>query len=245
VSLLGRIRSALSAKVNDALDRAADPQKALDRAIAELEAANQEARKELLAYKTNVKQLDSELSRLDEAIALWEQRAMDAVRGGDDALAKDALGEKRRFEVERLRVRRERDELAGSAVQLNRGRKEVETRLRLLKLRKGTLAQQIAAARTGNVGLADERLWERMARAEERIDEQAIAAEVDQLLAEDEPGSGRGIAELAKAAKAAEADDALAALKQKMAAGDKPLRAAGGAANALPAADTAKNKGSK
>jgi hypothetical protein len=79
------------------------------------------------------------------------------------------------------------------------------------------MAQQIAAARAGGQVFGDDKgVWERMQRAEERIEEQAIAAEVDELLGMEETDSSEALAALEASARSVGADDALAQLKAKM-----------------------------
>jgi phage shock protein A len=217
MSLLGRIKSALSAKANAALDKAIDPEKEMDMAIAELEDTNLEARKELLSYKTTKKQIEQDIAVCDEKIAKWEERAMEAVKFGDDELAKEALTKKRELEVSRKEMIRDRNEADSYAIQLNKSRKLVETRLKILKLKRGTMAQQIAAARAGGQVFGDDGgVWEKMKRAEERIEEQAIAAEVDELLGMEEAQSGEALAALESQTKEVGAESALAELKAKM-----------------------------
>jgi phage shock protein A len=217
MSLLGRIKSALSSKANAAIDSATDPQKEMDQVIRELEQTQIEARKELLSYKSSEKQIAQDIAAVDEKIAKWEQRAMEAVKLGNDELAKQALVEKRRLESDKASMIRDRNEAASYAIELNRSRKQVETRLQIIKLKKGTMAQQIAAARAGGQVFGDDKgVWERMQRAEERIEEQAIAAEVDELLGMEETDSSEALAALEASARSVGADDALAQLKAKM-----------------------------
>ncbi len=219
MSLLGRIKNALSTKANEALDKAIDPQKEMDLIIAELEETNLEARKELLGYKTTAKRMQQDIDAVEAKIARWEERAMEAVKSGNDELAKEALLEKRQLEHERKSLIADRNEAASYAIELNRSRKQVETRLQILKLKKGTMAQQIAAQRTGgNIFGDDNGVWERMAKAEERIEEQAIAAEVDELLGMDDGSSQQAALQaLETQTNTLGADNALAQLKAKMA----------------------------
>lgn len=224
MSLLGRIKSALSSKANAALDKAIDPEKEMDMAILELEETNLEARKELLSYKTTKKQIEQDIAVCDEKLAKWEERAMEAVTLGDDGLAKEALTEKRRLEASRKEMIRDRNEADTYAIQLNRSRKLVETRLRILKLKKGTMAQQIAAARAGGAVFGDDNgVWDRMKRAEERIEEQVIAAEVDELLGMEDGPSSEALAALESQTRELGADSALAELKAKMDSDKKEL----------------------
>ncbi|HTM20206.1 MAG TPA: PspA/IM30 family protein [Kofleriaceae bacterium] len=178
------IFSKISKKANAALDKAIDPEKQVDLMIFELEAQKKKALEELISYKATAKQMDQDIAKQDEKAAHWEQQAMRAVKAGNDELAKQALAEKKRALQEKARIVKDRDEALGYAVQLNRSRKAFETRLQILKLKKGTLATQLAASRsaTGNVFGHDDEVWDRLERAAEKIDDEAIRMEVDAAL---------------------------------------------------------------
>lgn len=217
MSLLGRLKQALAAKANAAIDKATDPQKEMDLIIADLDEQVLAAKKELLGYKTTEKQLSKDLEACEAKIAAWEKRAMEAVRHSDDELAKEALREQQRLKAQRQDIMKDRNEARSYAIELNRSRKAVETKLQILKLKRGTMAQQLATARSGgNVFGDDNGVWERMQQAEDRIEEQAIAAEVDELLGLDDGAGKSTMAALESQSKVVEADVALAELKAKM-----------------------------
>jgi phage shock protein A len=223
VGLFSRIKNGVSSRANAALDKAIDPEKEIDMAILELEEQRKKALAELLAYKTTAKQMDQDLERHAAKIGEWEKRAMLAVSAGDDHAARQALREKKNCEVEAIKIRRDKMEAAGYAVELNKSRKAFEVRLQTLKLRKGTLASQIAAARAGGDLLGqDGKLFERFQAAEERIDQVAIESEVDAAMRGDVLTAGDAefdqklLAATGGQALGAGADDALAALKAKM-----------------------------
>lgn len=221
MGFFSRIKSTISSKANSALDKAIDPEKELDMAIAELEEGRKKALQELVTYKATAKQLDNDIAKYRNKAAEWEKRAMAAVKAGDDEAAKAALREKKLAEQEAEKIERDKLEAASYAVQLNKSRKEFETKLQMLKLRKGTLATQIAAARAGggDVFGNDSSVWDKFARAEERIDQEAIESEVDAAMRGEEADARLFDAKLAALpAAAADADDALAKLKEKMAA---------------------------
>lgn len=212
-----RIKDAVSSKANAALDKAIDPAKELDLKIQELEAAHKVALQELVSYRASMKTMEQEIAKLTERATKHEQRAVAAVKAGDDELARRCLKEVKETRAELERVTRDRDEVAGHAVQLNRSRKELEPKLQMLKLRKGTLATQLAAARSGSgdpLGL-DSEPFDRLAAAEEKIDGDAAMLEAEQALE-----GGAAPAELEGRLLTAEAshggEDALAELKAKM-----------------------------
>ena len=210
-------------ETSSALDKAIDPAKELEMAILELEEGRKKALAELLSYKTTAKQLDQDIAKQRAKAAEWEKRAMLAVKAGDDEAAKLALREKKTAEAEAVKIERDKHEAASYAIQLNKSRKEFETKLQMLKMRKGTLATQIAAARSagGDAFGNDSSVWDKFQRAEERIDAEAIESEVDAAMRGEEEAVKAGFdAKLAAvagvAALEAAPDDALAKLKAKM-----------------------------
>lgn len=241
MGIFSRIKGTISSKANAAIDKAIDPEKEIEMAIAELEDGRKKALAELISYKATAKQLDNDLEKHRAKAAEWERRAMLAVKAGDDEAARTALREKRASEAEAARIERDKHEAASYAIQLNKSRKEFETKLQMLKMRKGTLATQLAAARApgGDAFGNDSSVWDRFKAAEDRIDQEAIETEVDAAMRGEEVEAKAFDAKLAAAAGAAGlpagtdgSDDALAQLKDKMAeqkaARQKQLEAAPG-----------------
>jgi phage shock protein A len=191
MGIFGRMKRAVKSKANAAIDKAIDPSKEIDMAILELEEQQTAARKELLAYKTSAKTMEQDITALEQKAVTWERRAMAAVRKGDDTLARQCLVEQKQCMSQLAAVKRDRDEAAGYAVELNRSRKKVETQLQILKLKKGTIATQLAAARsgTGNAFGFDNDAFDRLDKAEEKIDNEAIAAELDAAMEGDALGA--------------------------------------------------------
>lgn len=241
MGIFSRIKDGLSNKANAAIDKAIDPAKEIEIAIQELEDGRKKALTELVSYKATAKQLEADVEKHKAKAAEWERRAMLAVKAGDDEAARVALREKRASEAEAAKVERDKHEAASYAIQLNKSRKEFETKLQMLKMRKGTLATQLAAARSpgGDAFGNDSSVWDRFKLAEDRIDSEAIATEVDAAMRGEEAEVKAFDAKLAAAAGTAglladpDGDDALARLKDRMAeqkaARQKQLEAAASA----------------
>src|SRR5262245_25849881 len=149
MGIFSKIKNGISSKASAALDKAIDPEKELEMAILELEDGRKKALAELVSYKAMAKKLDGDMEKHRTKALEWEKRAMLAVKVGDDDAARTALKEKKAAEAEAAKIERDKHEAASYAIQLNKSRKEFETKLAVLKLRKGTLATQIAAARSG------------------------------------------------------------------------------------------------
>jgi phage shock protein A len=224
MGIFSRIKSGISSRANAAIDKAIDPEKEIEIAIVELEAGRKKAMAELVSYRATAKQLDIDIEKHRAKAGEWERRAMLAVKAGDDEAAKVALREKKAAESEAARIERDKHEAASYAIQLNKSRKEFETKLQMLKMRKGTLATQLAAARSpgGDAFGNDPSVWDRFKIAEDRIDSEAIATEVDAAMRGEEASAAHEFdMKLSKIAGTGGAlpapDDALAKLKDKMA----------------------------
>ncbi|MBX3157250.1 MAG: PspA/IM30 family protein [Deltaproteobacteria bacterium] len=226
MGIFSRIKGGISSKANAALDKAIDPEKELDMAILELEDGRKKALQELITYKATAKTLDADMERYRAKATEWERRAMIAVKAGDDEAAKTALKEKKNAEAELVKIERDKHEAASYAIQLNKSRKEFEIKLQVLKLRKGTLATQIAAARSANGDAFgnDSSVWDKFKAAEDRIDSEAIETEVDAAMRGEDADAHMFDAKLAAAQSSAGLlaapggpEDALAKLKEKMA----------------------------
>lgn len=231
MGIFSKIKQGLSSRANAAIDKAVDPAKELEMAILELEEGRKKALAELVSYKASAKMMEADVAKHRAKAADWERRAMLAVKAGEDDAARTALREKKACEVEAAKVERDKHEAAGYAIQLNKSRKEFETKLALLKMRKGTLATQITAARSagGDAFGNDPGVWDRFAAAEDRIDQQAIETEVDAAMRGEAAADAVLEAKILKAGLAAGGpgaplalpggpDDALAQLKAQMAA---------------------------
>jgi phage shock protein A len=223
MGIFSRIKGSITQKANAAIDRATDPAKEIDLAIAELEDQRKKALAELISYKANAKQMENDIEKHRAKAAEWESRAMSAIKAGDDELAKRALREKKAAEAEIEKISRDRNEAAGYAAQLNKSRKEFETKLQMFKLRKGTLATQLAAARSGGGDAFgnDPSVWDRFDAAEDKIDRAAAESEVDAAMRGEDEDARDFDLKLAQVAgkdalPASPADDALAQLKQKL-----------------------------
>lgn len=225
MGLFDRMKRSAKSKANAAIDKARDPEKELEQAILELDETHKAALKELLSYKASAKKMEQDLEREEKRSEEWERRAMAAVKAGDDELAKKALQERQSSLAEVKKIKHDRDEAASYAIQLNRSRKTAEQKLRMLKLRKGTLATKLRAAETGSVLGVNNELFDKFAAAENAIDDEAIEAEVQAAMDGEDFDAADFDRQLRLSggdpgAAAADADgsDPLEALKAKMAA---------------------------
>jgi phage shock protein A len=188
--------------------------KALAGTILELEDARRAATAELIQFKAGEKQMAARIAELDGEVAAWQRRAEQAVLAGDDELAREALARKAELAAERERVQADRAEQVRYAQELLRGRRELDAKLQMLKLREGSVAAGIAAAQPGGNPFATEGgAWDRFEDAERAIEEESVLGE---LAGEELDQAALAQQKVRQQGHAARAEDALEALKRKM-----------------------------
>jgi phage shock protein A len=231
---MGRV---ISSNFNALLDAAEDPTVSLGQTLRDMQEQLRLAKSELVRAVAAERRLKSKIEELDEELARWEKRAELAVESGDDALAMEALRQKRRVASERERTEQLRLQQRGNALEMKSAWEGMRHKFRDFSARKSTIAAQVTQAKAGggveNLGGGGEAFAEFRA-IEDRIDgvDDVVDAqrEVDQMLAVGARSGGMTrqevelrFAELeGRTAGAAEADSSpeldseLAELKQKL-----------------------------
>jgi phage shock protein A len=203
------------------------------------------ARSEVVGCVAAEKQLKRRVDELDQEVEKWAARAELAVKGGDDALAREALLQRRRADADRDGAEAQRAEQRGTALELKAALQRMERKLQEFELRKGTLATRAEQVRAGGgvealgkqgagPGVFDEfrRMEDRIAHIEDTREAQG---ELDAVLDKGGPG-GLSPAEVEAKFRALEAaaagqgsvgtavrsevDEELSALKKKIRIGN-------------------------
>ena len=97
MGIFTRFRDIISSNINAMLDRAEDPEKLIQLMIREMEDTLVELKASCAAVIAGRKKLQRRLGDIRSREDYWEDRARLAVDKGRDDLAREALGEKRRF----------------------------------------------------------------------------------------------------------------------------------------------------
>lgn len=150
MGLLERLRQLIASNVNALFDSLTDPGAAIDELIANMEAAAREARDEVKAALTEEKRAQRHRETTHKSIAEWGARAARAVTAGDDALAREALSQQQllKEEVERLDAEAHKSQL--EMAELERGLRELDVKIRVVKARKETLKEVMRARARGS-----------------------------------------------------------------------------------------------
>ena len=138
----------ISSNFNALLDKAEDPKKSIEQTLEEMRDQIKAARQEVVRSVAAEKQLRKKTEELDAEIEKWAKRAELAIRHDDDALAKEALLQKKRLTGERDRAEALRAEQRGNALEMKNELERMEQKVEELSARKATIiarAQQVKA----------------------------------------------------------------------------------------------------
>jgi len=240
MGIFARVAQVMSANFNALIDKADDPRKSLDQTLLEMREQILAARREVVGSVASEKQLKKKVEELDHEVEKWSARAELAVRNDDDALAREALLQKRRAVGERDRAEAQRGEQRAAALEMKDALENMERKVKEFELRKGTIAARAQQAKAGGGGAeglgkvgGGASAFDEFRRMEDKIEtaEHTVLAqsEVDAALAPPSP-TGMSPAEVEAKFRAlesgasadpakpqkSEVDDELSALKKKI-----------------------------
>lgn len=228
MGIFDRMGKVISSNVNALLDKAEDDRKLLELNLDEMGEQLRAGKGEVVAALGAEKQLKKRVEELRAETEKWEKRAELALKAGDEALAREALKQKKRVSTDAESAERMRAEQEAQAARMKGELERMEQKLDELKARKGTIVAKAAQARApGGEGLGTKgggpNAFENFRRMEERIDHREAEAsamqEVDAALHDGPPAQDleAKFRELEKGgAGSSEIDDELAALKKRI-----------------------------
>jgi phage shock protein A len=202
MGIFDRMGRVISANFNALLDRAEDPKKSIELTLSEMKDQIKAARQEVVRSVAAEKQLKKKVDELDKDVEKWERRAELAVRHSDDALAREALVQKKRVTGERDRAEALRAEQRSNALEMKAELERMEQKVDELTARKGTL---IARAEQAKAGGGTEAMGKKgpgpsafneFRRMEDQIEAVETAAQAQQEV--DEALTGRGPAGMSR-----------------------------------------------
>lgn len=147
MGIFSRLNRVIKSNLNALIDQAEDPDKMIGQTVADMKSALQRARKELIEAMGSAKRLENKERDLEQEARDWEDKAVLALEGGDEDLAREALRRKARSLKEARTVRARAAEQATAAEAMKAHLERVEQKLDDLKARRKTLAAQVRRAR--------------------------------------------------------------------------------------------------
>jgi phage shock protein A len=191
MGIFDRMGKVISSNMGALLDKAEDDKKLIELTVEEMAVQIKNARQEVISAVAAEKQLKKKVDALDEEVEKWDKRAELALKGSDEALAREALKQKRRCMSERDAAEKARVEARNQALEMKEELERMEAKLEEVKMRKGTIAARASQARGGGgaEGLGTRggsSAFEGFRKLEEKIEgreqESAAMAEVEEAL---------------------------------------------------------------
>lgn len=224
MGIFDRMNRVLKSNLNGMVDAAEDPGKLIDQTVIDMEAELKRARQDLVTQLGTAKRLEKKSIEQDEEVQGWENKAVLALKSGDEDLAREALKMKHKAKQTKDTLKRQADGAATAASNLQTTLETVEQKIEDLKARKVTLAAQVRRARdtTGNVGGGAGRFGsgalDDLDRLTGRIDQLEAEVEAGAVLDEDPKRADveRRFRELEKKSGGVAVEDELSALKKKL-----------------------------
>ncbi len=231
MGIFDRMGKVISSNMNSLLDKAEDDKKLLELNVDEMDAQLKRGRQDVISAVAAEKQLKKKVEQLTEEAQKWEKRAELALKTGDEALAREALKQKKRVTGEVEATEKARENQRDQALSMKAELERMEQKLEEIKLRKNTIAARASAAK-GQDGLGargGSNAFENFRKMEEKIEgreaESSAMNEVEEALGtgasakdleakfrdlEREVGGGK------KGEAASDVEDELAALKKRI-----------------------------
>lgn len=228
MGIFDRMGKVIQSNLNALLDKAEDDKKLVDLNFDEMDEQIKAGHKEVVAAMAADKQLGKKSDELRADVQRWDHRAELALKSGDEALAREALKQKKRTSGELEVAERARNDQQAAALKMKEELERMKQKLAELKMKRGTLVARAAQARSGagaeNLGAkGGSSAFDNFRRMEEKIEgreaEGAAMAEVEEAIGkgpkkEDLEAKFR---ELEKGTGGpSEIDDELAALKKRI-----------------------------
>lgn len=219
MGIFSRFNRVLKSNINNLMDKAEDPAKLINQTVVEMEAELKNARRELVQTLGTAKRLDKKRSEYEEEVGRWEDKAVLALKAGDEELAREALKMKGRAQKQAEEAARQAAGQDRAARQMQDTLEDIERKIEDLKARKGTLAARVRQAREvpGGEEVAGGGAFGDLQRLSGRIDQ--LEAEVEAHDVIDDPET-RDIEarfrDLERQSGKTKVDDELDALKRRL-----------------------------
>lgn len=152
MGIFDRVGKVISSNLNSMLDKAEDDKKLLELNLEEMADQLKAGRQDVITAVAAEKQLRKKGDDLKAEVEKWEKRAELALKSDDEALAREALRQKKRAEKDAETVEKARTEQRDTALKMKDELERMEQKLEELKLRKGTIAARATQARTAASG---------------------------------------------------------------------------------------------
>ena len=216
--IFSRLKNTISSALNDAVDSVSDPGTEVALMIDDLGTQIQKSELDLKQAIVDRKMLEKKIAELEATVKQWEGKAEQALKLGDEGLARAALERKGDYAMQLLEAKTGHGEQVRLADSMQEQLKVAKNKHKSLNLRRGTL---MAAARAAKRGVApgsigDGGTLSRLDDIENKINQLEALNEVNAEIGRQTAQDMEVDAKLAKLEGDSGLDDELARLKAKM-----------------------------
>jgi phage shock protein A len=235
MGIFDRMGKVIQSNLNSLLDKAEDDKKLVELNLDEMDVQIKAGHQEVIQAVAAEKQLKKKADDLRADVERWDKRAELALKSGDEALAREALKQKKRATGEAELADKVRVEQRDVALKMKEELERMKEKLSELKMRKGTIVARAQQARGGSTSeqlgaKGGSSAFDNFRRMEEKIEgreqEGLAMAEVEDALGKgpkhedleakfrelERGGGGKGD----EGGKSSDIDDELAALKKRI-----------------------------
>jgi phage shock protein A len=150
MGIFDRMGKVIQSNLNALLDKTEDDRKLIELNLDEMDGQIKAGHQEVVQAVAAEKQLEKKCSDLRADVERWDRRAELAVRSGDEALAREAIKQKRRISTELETADRVRGEQHDAALKMKQELERMKQRLGELRLRKGAIVARATQSRDGS-----------------------------------------------------------------------------------------------
>ncbi len=221
MGIFSRLAQLIKSNLNDLISHSEDPEKMLNQLVLEMNSQLNEAKKQVASSIADEKRLAKQLEQEQSKAGEWEQRAMMALKNGNEELAKEALARKREHDGLAVSYQEQWGKQKAAVENLKRTLRALNDKIEEAKRKKNVLiarkkrAEAQRAIQETMSGLQDQSAFETFDRMAEKIDRMEAEAEAGAELAEEYTGDVLA-SKFAQLEKTHGADEDLVALKRKM-----------------------------
>ncbi|MFP4529254.1 MAG: PspA/IM30 family protein [Candidatus Kapaibacterium sp.] len=147
MSIFSRLSDIFKANVNDALDKAEDPEKMIKQMVIEMEESVNKATLAVANAIANEKSLERKIEKASRDQNDWEQKAMQALQAGREDLAKAALEKKSQAERNANDLKPIYEQAKSTSQKLRQQLDAIKAKLEEARSRQSTLIARSQAAK--------------------------------------------------------------------------------------------------
>src|SRR5580693_2496557 len=148
MGIFDRMGKVIQSNLNALLDKAEDDKKLVELNLDEMDEQIKAGHKEVISAIAADKQLAKKVDELRADVQRWDHRAELALKSGDEALAREALKQKKRTSGELEIAEKARGEQQAAALKMKDDLERMKQKLSELKMKRGTIVARAAQARS-------------------------------------------------------------------------------------------------